>query len=424
MQVLIIGWVWPEPKSSAAGYNMLSLIELLRKQQWQVSFASAAQQTEQMANLQSLDVDCQEIKLNCDSFDDYIKKSAPDIVIFDRFMMEEQYGWRVTKHCPNAMRILNSEDFQSLRQDRQLAYKAKKDFNINEFKQHPSDHLLREIAAIHRCDLNLIISPVELELLKSHFQISESSLQLVPFMFKGKICDDSNHDFGQRQHFISIGNFRHPPNWDAVLYLHDEIWPKILKQFKIKNLPQPQLHIYGAYTPKKASQLHNEKRGFLIKGWAEDAYQVMQQARVCLAPLRFGAGIKGKLADAMLSGTPNVTTSIGTEGMQGSKKQLLAWSGEVADDSDTFAQAATALYNQQTLWQDKQQAGFNIIEQCFNGSEIGSALIAKIESILADLPRHRAQNFIGQMLQHHSLKATQYMSQWIAEKNKSVEKEQ
>lgn len=89
------------------------------------------------------------------------------------------------------------------------------------------------------------------------------------------------------------------------------LWPLIRRQ-----LPGAQLHIYGAYTPPKATALHNPAQGFHVMNWAEDALQVMTAARICLAPLRFGAGIKGKLADAMVAcGTPNITTPVGAEAM-------------------------------------------------------------------------------------------------------------
>jgi glycosyltransferase involved in cell wall biosynthesis len=214
--------------------------------------------------------------------------------------------------------------------------------------------------------------------------------------------------FSERQHFISIGNFRHEPNWDAVLYLKHAIWPLIRAQ-----LPQAELHIYGAYPPPKATQLHNPKQGFCVKGWADDAQIVMQQARVCLAPIRFGAGIKGKLMDAMRCGTPSVTTDIGVESMQGD----LAWGGLIENNAQAIADAAVKLYSDEALWQTSQQQGFDIVQQYFSATDHSQLLIERIESLHTNLVAERQENFIGAMLRHHSLKSTQYMSQWIEAKN-------
>lgn len=128
MQVLVIGYVWPEPNSSAAGSHMMSLLRLFKAQQWTVTFASPAQTTEHMQDLNAEGINTQGIALNCSSFDDFIEQLQPDVVMFDRFMMEEQFAWRVEKVCPNAMRILDTEDLQCLIQGRHQALKRKRRF--------------------------------------------------------------------------------------------------------------------------------------------------------------------------------------------------------------------------------------------------------------------------------------------------------
>ena len=413
--ILVLGYVWPEPNSSAAGSHMLSLLTLFVQQGLKVTFASPAQQGEHKVDLTELGIDEQEVALNCSSFDDFITELNPNIVLFDRFMLEEQFGWRVAKHCPDAIRILDTEDLHSLRHARHQALKQNRPLTIADLN---SDLAKREIAAIFRCDLSLIISDFELELLKNHYCVPEHILLHCPFMLDLQNFTASRKSYTDRQHFISIGNFRHEPNWDAVLFLKQHIWPLIRKQ-----LPKAELHIYGAYPPPKATQLHNSKQGFLVKGWAPDAKLVMQQARVCLAPLRFGAGIKGKLAEAMFCGTPNVTTQIGVEGMATG----LDWSGLTTDlakfgshedSAEDFAKHAVQLYQDEVLWQQKQQHGYQLIKANFNKDEIQLKLLARIVDIDDNFDSHRANNFVGQMLQHHHLKSTQYMAQWIEAKNR------
>jgi glycosyltransferase involved in cell wall biosynthesis len=410
VHLLVIGYVWPEPNSSAAGSRMMQLLDCFYKNQWQISFASPAQQTDHMADLSTLGIKTEHIELNNASFDHYIADKKPDIVMFDRFMMEEQFGWRVEKFSPDSLRVLNTEDLHSLRQARHLALKQNRTFQIDDLY---SDHGIREIAAIHRSDLTLMISETEKKLLIDEFQVPETHVFHLPFMLPAPTKINELTPFEERQHFISIGNFRHAPNWDAVLQLKTDIWPKIRKR-----LPKAELHIYGAYPPPKATQLHNSKEGFLVKGWAEDAQEVMQNARICLAPLRFGAGIKGKLVEAMQMGTPSITTQIGAEAMHG----LLPWNGVITDNIETFIDAAVSLYKDKTSWLLMQKNGHEILQSRYQAQEWEPKLINRLQLQTKLKESLRRKHFLGLMLRHHSLKSTQYMSQWIELKNK-LEKE-
>ncbi|MDK1287654.1 glycosyltransferase [Pseudoalteromonas umbrosa] len=404
-KVLVIGYVWPEPNSSAAGMHMLSLLQFFTSQGWQVEFASPAQQTDHMIDLSNYGISSKQIALNCSSFDNYVETLAPDIVMFDRFMMEEQFGWRIDKFAPQAMKILDTEDLQCLRGTRHAAIKAGIDFHLDSLLD--SELAKREIAAILRCDLSLIISDYEYDLLQSTFNISPALLVHLPFLVDLDSLPCELPSFETRQHFMTIGNFRHAPNWDSVLYLQ-KLWPAIKKR-----LPDAQLHIYGSYPPKKATDLNNPKTGFLVKGWADDAIEVMKNSRVCLSPVRFGAGIKGKLLEAMLTQTPCVTTKIGAEGMHGD----LPWHGAITTCDETFIEAAVSLYTNQQDFHQAQKNGLKILHDRYDKKELSTRLINKIAEIQKNLVPHRTQNFFGQMLKHHTLRSTQYMSQWIEEKN-------
>jgi len=408
MKIMVIGYVWPEPVSTGAGKRMMELILLFLAQKWQVTFASPAAASEFSVDLQGLGVKTCKIEVNDSGFDEVVHELCPDVVIFDRFMMEEQFGWRVEKSCPQALRVIETIDFHALREARHQALKAKRDFKLADLHNETA---LREIAAMYRSDLSLIISDYELNLLQTHFNMDADLLHLCPFMYHENDIVHASPSFAQREHFITIGNFRHAPNWDAVLWLKQEIWPLIRQQ-----LPRVELHIYGAYTPPKATALHHEKQGFLIKDRAKSVAEVMQQARLCLAPLRFGAGIKTKLADAMLVGTPNVSTAIAAEGMQGG----LTWSGAIGDDAQSFADAAVKLYNDESAWQTAQAHGFAIMKGCFNQKVNGDALIQRILEAVEHKERNRGRNFIGAMLRHHHHRSTEFMSRWIEVKNKAV----
>ena len=406
--ILIIGTVWPEPNSSAAGSRMMQLIEQFLQQGWKITFASAASDSEFAFDVQTLGIEKVKIELNNKSFDEFVCKLNPSVVLFDRFMIEEQFGWRVAENSPDALRILDTIDLHCLRQARQLAFKEKRKFTTEDLF---SDTAKREIASILRCDCSLIISDFEMDLLQEHFKIDNDLLYYIPFLLD-KIDEKKKVSwptFEVRQHFITIGNFIHEPNWNAVRYLKEEIWPLIRKQ-----LPNAELHVYGAYASQKVNELNNPKEGFLIKGRAEDAMSVVKKAKICLAPLRFGAGIKGKLVEAMQCGTPSVTTDIGAEGMHGK----FDWNGMIANSSQEIADAAVNLYSDKALWQKSQENGIVIINQFYSKEKFGKKLIDALESLQKNIKEHRHKNFIGAMLMHHTVSGTKYMSKWIEEKGK------
>jgi glycosyltransferase involved in cell wall biosynthesis len=406
--VLIIGFVWPEPNSSAAGSRMMQLIKLFLLKSYQITFASPALDSNFMEDLTKMGINKVSIQLNNESFDEFIKQLQPDVVLFDRFMIEEQFGWRVAKFSPNSLRILDTEDLHCLRLSRQAAWKSKKEFKLLDLNNEVAK---REIASILRCDLSLIISEVEMDILKNHFKIDEKLLHYLPFLLDPITEEKSSEflSFDEKYHFISIGNFLHEPNFNAVLYLKEEIWPLIRK-----SLPKAELHIYGAYPSQKVTVLHQPKDGFYVKGRAENAKEVVSKARVCLAPLRFGAGLKGKLVEAMQCGTPSVTTTIGSESMHGN----LPWSGIIADQKEDFSKGAVELYTNKLLWKKAQENGVNIINKCFSKLKFEEKFIDVIVNLINNIDHHRKSNFMGAMLMHHTLSSTKYMAKWIEAKNK------
>ncbi|WP_452598730.1 glycosyltransferase [Pontimicrobium sp. MEBiC01747] len=407
-QLLIIGFVWPEPKSSAAGSRMMHLIEMFQSKDYDITFATSCAKSKNAFDLESIGVTTKAIVLNDSSFDIFIKRLDPDIVLFDRFMIEEQFGWRVVEQCPHALRILDTEDLHCLRKGRQQALKDNTVFDIDHLY---NDVAKREIASIYRCDLTIMISQVEIEILKHQFKVDEHLLQYLPFLLDSISLKSQKElpNYKKREHFITVGNFLHEPNVDGLIHLKENIWPFIRKK-----LPKVEIHIYGAYESQKAKQLHSEEDGFLIKGFVDDINEVMQHYRVCLVPLRYGAGLKGKIIDAMLNGTPCVTTSIGAEGMYGD----LEPNGFVEDDPKEFTIKAIELYTNKIFWAGKQKNGVKVINIRFDKLLFTADFLHRLELLQNGLEAHRKSNFTGTMLMHHTLQSTKYMSKWIEEKNK------
>lgn len=406
-KLLIIGIVWPEPKSTAAGSRMMQLIEAFNYFGYDITFASTSAKTDHSFNLNDIGVNSASIELNCSSFDVFVKQLNPQIVIFDRFMIEEQFGWRVTENCPKALKILDTEDLHFLRKGRHLALQQNQVFDDSYLY---NDYTKREIASIYRCDLSLIISEEEMCYLRGEFEINPDLLMYLPFMLNEITAKEITllPNYNQRTNFISIGNFRHEPNLDAVIYLKETIWPLIHSK-----LPEAEMHVYGAYPSERVFQLNNVKEKFLVKGFAPDVNMVMQNSKVCLAPLRFGAGLKGKVVDAMKNGTPCIMSSIAAEGIF----DILETNDCFLDNPKDFAKKAILLYRDQSEWQFHSNDGFRVINERFQKDKFQKQLGSKVESLLQNLQEQRHDNFIGQLLQHHTMQSTKYMNKWIEEKN-------
>jgi glycosyltransferase involved in cell wall biosynthesis len=136
--------------------------------------------------------------------------------------------------------------------------------------------------------------------------------------------------------------------------------------------------------------------------------------RVNLAPLRSGAGIKGKIAEGWAFGTPAVTTPVGAEGMHG----LFPFGGVVAQSNQTFVESAYRLYQDESSWQLNSRQGVELIKKLYNPSQTSEALMTHLERSCRELITLRQKNMMGRILNHQSMRATEYFSRWIQTKQK------
>ncbi len=410
-RLLVIGHVWPEPKATAAGVRMMQLLSSFQELGYRITFGCAAQKTAYSTDLGQMEIEEVAIELNAPSFDDFVIQLKPDLVIFDRFMTEEQYGWRIAEHSSHSLRILNTEDLHSLRSVRSSAQKQEEDFSVDKWLQ--SDIAKRELASIFRSDLSLIISGFEMDFLKANTQVSETLLHYLPFLYEAE-RNNGNKDskgFDQRKDFVFFGNGKHKPNIDAIEWLYNEIWPVLREE-----VPGSQLHIYGAYLPGNVLAMSDSKHGFLVHGWADDSTEVLVKSRVNLAPLRFGAGLKGKLFEAMRNGTPSAMTSIAMEGLS-----YIAEDAVVAgDDVESFVQVAKNLYLKESTWLWQREADQRLLLRDFVRTSHMSSLALKLEELSENREKHRMQNQMGTLLMHHTMLSTKYLSKWIEAKNRNV----
>lgn len=409
-RILVIGHTWPQPQSTAAGSRMMQLLQSFLKNDYEVHFACASPYDAYSRLLESKQITVAVIQLNSNTFNDYIIALHPDIVMFDRYITHEQYGWRVQECVPNALTILDTEDLHFLRAARQ--YHIEKQVAWSNDLLHNAT-TTRELASILTCDLTLVISEYEMELLQSHFKIDICNLVYLPFMLPAITSSQQNlwKSFSQRRDFMTIGSFLHKPNVDAVYQLKKEIWPLIKKQ-----LPDAQLHIYGSYPSQHHLQMTSQKDGFIMKGATVNALETIAKYRVLVAPLRYGAGLKGKLIDAMQTGTPAVMSSIASEAIYGD----LPVNGMVANTTTDFVTAAVHLHQDAAAHKIAASNGARVINERFNESAFAKALILKITATIANLTSHRSQSFMRSLLLHHAFQSSKYMSKWIEEKNKNA----
>ena len=402
--------MFPEPKSTAAGTRILQLIKFFQNQGFDVVFGSTSKHSLNSFDLNSIGVKTINLKLNDISFDEYIKDLNPHCVVFDRFISEEQFGWRVTNCCPKAIRILDTEDLHFLRKARKIANLKTTEFSKDFLK---NDIAKRELASIYRCDLSLIISEVEFDILSKELNIDTSLILYLPFLLEFNQIPTQQElpDFENRKDFVFVGSFIHPPNADTVTYLKKHIWPKLRKK-----CPDAFLNIYGSYPKTQHLCLSNKKENFFVHGFVENIDKVLLSSRVLLAPIKFGAGLKGKVIDAIRNGTPCVLSEIAAEGIF----ESCDYNNHVSNDEDNFIEKAIELYTNKNLWESAQNIGFLTLRKRFMTERFYSVFIERIQYLENNLDSHRIKNFTGILLQHHTMQSSKYFSKWIEAKNKGL----
>ena len=224
MKILWICFVWPEPDSSAAGTRTIELLNILKNAGHEIRVCSPCQPNSYKEALSNLGFITEYQAANDSRFDTFIEQYQPDIVFFDRFVIEEQFSWRVRQYCPDALRVLDTIDLHSLRRARQRKVQEGLDARELSIPDLQSEDAIREIAAIYRSDLSLIVSDFEIEFLQRNYNLSDSLLALCRFSSSKLEIVPS---FEERCHFVSIGNFNHAPNIDSIKVLQENIWAEI-----------------------------------------------------------------------------------------------------------------------------------------------------------------------------------------------------
>jgi GT2 family glycosyltransferase len=192
-------------------------------------------------------------------------------------------------------------------------------------------------------------------------------IEVVPTIHELRDC---GRPFADRRDLLFIGNLAHRPNDDAVVFFMREVYPLVRQR-----LPEVRLDIVGD-NPSAAIKAYNSEE-VRVLGYVPNVEPLLENARVFIAPLRFGAGIKGKVGEAMAHGIPVVTTSVGAEGF-GLTHGLDVMIG---DDPAAFAAATAALYADEALWQRVVDNGRRRIEQHFTPEVIAETINNSLKQV-------------------------------------------
>ena len=422
--MLFIGQNAPAPDFSAAGVRSQALIEAFVE--WgDYSVAFAAQAKPAAAAGGNGGYELHRIAPNREEETvRLLRDLKPDIVVFDRYIAEEAFSFRVRDTLPDALLVLDMQDCCFLREGRREALQRSVAQGGGEgahlaaaIGHQPSAgdvRVCRELSSVHRCDLALVCSSVEERLLRL-MGVPASKLVYAPFYVdKGRVRRRASASpaFGSRLGFCTIGTMKHAPNVDAVDWMLNSVWPLLRAQ-----LDGASMTVYGAHmTDHLKRRFHRPDVGFYMHGWLEASQLLpaLERHRALVAPLRFGAGLKGKIVDGWLAGLPCVTTSIGAEGMAGGGSFV---GGVSADDAESFAAACAAVHEDDEAWESQRAAGFRALEAFDREVHLGRIREA-IDGALLNLGQRRGGDWTQALLWHEGARSTEYFSRWIELKEK------
>ena len=277
-----------------------------------------------------------------------------DIVVLARHYVAARHVDDVRKHAPKALLAFDTVDLHFLRAERladleqnataRLAARARRD---------------EELSLIRRVDVTIVVSPVEREVLRE--AVPDARVLLL-----SNIHDrmEGGKPFAERQGLVFIGGFQHPPNTDAVLWYAREVLPLVRER-----LPGVVTYIVGSKVPATIRALASDD--FVVTGYVADVTPFFTGCRVSIAPLRYGAGVKGKVNLAMSYGLPVVATPTSVEGMHLAPGEDVL----VAEDAPSFAAAVERAYRDEALWHRLSANGSANIERHFSRDVANAALL-------------------------------------------------
>jgi O-antigen biosynthesis protein len=363
-RVLVLDHCTPMPNKDAGSVTVFNLLLLLREMDFQVTFIpedNFLYLSEYTTNLERAGIEVlyapylTSVKQHLTTCGDRY-----DLALLFRPMVVERNLTLVRKYCPNAKVLYHTVDLHFLRMSREAELKSD-----NVKKKMAAKMKEFELEAIRRVDASIVHSTVESELIRG--LLPEAKIYVFPLIMD---VQRASKAFQERRDIVFVGGYDHSPNIDAVKYFAEEVMPLLRKK-----LSGVRFYVVGSNPTKEIKELASED--IIITGFVEDLKTLLNKMRVSVAPLRYGAGIKGKIGVAMAVGLPVVATSLAAEGMSLTDDENLL----VADGAGALADALARIYQDEVLWSRISQNSLTFAEQAW-GAEAAWGILA---SILADI---------------------------------------
>ena len=363
-RVLVLEHCTPTPDQDAGSVTVFNLLLLLREMDFQVTFIpedNFLYMPEYTTALQRNGVEVLYAPY-VSSVEKHVKEFGDryDLAFLFRPLVVERNLTTIRAYCPRAKVLYYTHDLHFLRMAREavLLGDAAKQKAADEMKQ-------REFDVIRMSDASIAVTENEAELLRPTFP--QNIIHVLPLILG---IPGTEIGFAERRDIVFIGGYQHAPNVDAVQYFVAEIMPLLRSR-----LPGVRFHAVGSKAPAEIQALASND--VIIEGFVEDLTTFLNKMRVSVAPLRYGAGIKGKIGTAMAVGLPVVASSLAAEGMSLTDGENIL----VADGAESIAVAIARLYQDESLWNKLSKVGVQFADAAW-GSEAAWKTLATILSEL------------------------------------------
>ena len=355
-RLLMIDAVTPQPDHDSGSVRIVAMMELLRDMGYQVSFMPenrlrVAGYTERLQQA-GIEVLCApEVNM----LEPWLKQhgSDLDLLIVSRHYVLAPELELLRHYAPQARLVFDTVDLHFLREEREAEVTGSA-----EIAERAARTRREELALVEASDTTLVVSPIEQDLL-AHL-VPGTDVRIVSNIHH---VHGSARGWTDRQGLLFVGGFQHLPNVDAVRWLVEDIFPRV--RARIDGI---ELHLVGSRMPAQVREI--DVPGVRVHGFVEDLEPFLAGCRVSVAPLRYGAGVKGKVNQAMAHGLPVVATACAAEGM------FLAHGQDVlvADSADQFAAEVVRLHEDAELWARLSAGGLANVEAHFSRAAARSAL--------------------------------------------------